>query len=249
MITPIPMRVAVITPYYREPLEVLWICHESVLKQTYRCTHFMVADGYPQTEVSTWNIEHIQLSASHCDVGNTPRGIGSMSAMNLGYDAICFLDADNWYYPNHVETMVSLHQHTGAAVCTTSRMMHRLDGSFMYVDRTDCDGKNHVDTSCFFVTSSAFRVLPIWMMMPPQLGPIGDRIFWRAVVSRGISCAHNMDPTVAFRTQYDMHYTGIGETPPPKAKSYEETVGKALNWMNSLPENTRNELMRHLESG
>jgi hypothetical protein len=43
------MRVAVITPYFKEPLEQLRRCHESVANQTHGETvHFMVADGHPQ---------------------------------------------------------------------------------------------------------------------------------------------------------------------------------------------------------
>ena len=46
-----PLRVAVITPYYREPLTMLRQCHDSVRTQTYPCTHFLIADGHPQEEI------------------------------------------------------------------------------------------------------------------------------------------------------------------------------------------------------
>jgi hypothetical protein len=82
------LRVAVITPYHREELEILQKCHESVRQQTYPCAHYMVADGFPRQEIAIWPVEHIILSQPHSDSGNTPRGIGSFSAMNQGYDAI-----------------------------------------------------------------------------------------------------------------------------------------------------------------
>jgi len=39
-----PLRVAVVTPYCREPLETLLHCHESVRGQSYPCTHFLGAE-------------------------------------------------------------------------------------------------------------------------------------------------------------------------------------------------------------
>jgi len=248
MSSPTQVRATVITPYYLEPLEVLRNCYESVLSQTFPCTHFMVADGHPCEEVSSWAVEHIILPKPHHDLGNTARGVGSMSAMNQGYDAVSFLDADNWYYPNHIESMINLHRQTGAAVCTASRTIHRWDGSLMYADVHECDGKRHVDTNCFFMMRPAFRVLPIWMMMPTPLGPVGDRVIWQSIVARRIPCAHNPEPTVAFRTQYQVHYSNLGEPAPPGAKSNADSTGIAMMWWNSLPEDVRNEWGRYFGS-
>ena len=209
------MRVGIITPYYRETLDTLRTCHESVQAQTHACTHFMVADGFPNPELSAWPIKHIVLSDSHGDVGNTPRAIGSLSAMSLGFDAIAYLDADNGYYANHVDSMIKLLQQTRAAICTASRTIHRQDGSLMFTD-PECDGSSHVDTSCYFFTKQAFRLLPLWGMMPPQLGPVGDRVMWNMIRFFGISCAHNQEPTVAFQgvrnTRLTTGYASAGDS-------------------------------------
>ena len=97
------LRVAVITPYYRESLEMLQFCHDSVRTQTYPCTHFLVADGHARPEISGWAVQHLILPQAHGDDGNTPRCLGSLSAMKQGFDVITYLDADNWYYPNHID--------------------------------------------------------------------------------------------------------------------------------------------------
>src|SRR5438552_2141705 len=115
------LRVATITAYHREPVKILRQCHESVLAQTYPTTHFLVADGAPQEAVDAWEAEHIILPRSHGDFGDTPRVIGTISALNLGYDAITFLDADNWYHRKHVELMAAAHKQTGRNVCLGSR--------------------------------------------------------------------------------------------------------------------------------
>ncbi len=234
-------RVAVITPYFEESEDVLRTCYESVQRQGHSCTHFLVADGSPRSDVVSWPAEHIILPRSHKDNGNTPRAIGSLSAMNQGYDAIAYLDADNWFYPDHIESMVDLHRRTGVAVCTASRTMHRLDGSLLYADVFDCDGQKHVDTSCHFLTRPAFQVLPIWAMMPRQLGPICDVVIWQSILSRHLTHAHNLRPTVAFRTQYQVHYKNIGECPPPNTKSGAESTGKAVKWWQALPEKERDD--------
>lgn len=240
------LRVAIVTPYYLETVHVLRHCHDSVRTQTYACTHFFVADGHPQNELSNWSVQHLILAESHKDVGNTPRAIGSLSAMNQGFDAIAFLDADNWHYPNHIEAMVDLHRQSGAAVCTATRSLHRFDGSLLYIDEHDSDGKAHVDTSCLFLTRAAFRLLPLWAMMPRELGAIGDTMIWQAIQGRAFATAHSSQPTVAFRTQYQVHYQNIGEKAPPGTKSNQDSTGKAKQWWNSLPQDVRSEWSNYL---
>jgi glycosyltransferase involved in cell wall biosynthesis len=242
------LRVAVITPYYQEAEDVLRTCYDSVRRQSYACTHFLVADGSPRLDVLTWPAEHIVLPRPHEDLGNTPRAIGSLAAMNQGFDAIAFLDADNWYCPDHVEAMVDLHRRTGAAVCTAGRTIHRLDGSLLYVDKHDCDGQKHVDTSCLFLTRPAFRLLPLWAMMPQQLSPIGDTVMWQTILQRRLAHAHSPRPTVAFRTQYQVHYRIAGETPPPHAKSNAESIDRALGWWRALPEQQRDDWIKYFGS-
>ncbi len=243
------MKVAVVTPYYKEDLEILRCCHESVAAQSYPCSHLMIADGHPQVAVAAWPVQHIVLPRAHGDNGNTPRAIGSLTVNTQGFDALAYLDADNWYYPGYIETMVTLQQTTGAVVCTAGRSMHRLDGSLMYLDRNESDGKRHVDTSCLFLTRQAFRLTPLWAMMPKQLGPTCDRVFWEAIRSRRLAHAHNPAPTVAFRSYYAVHYRNIGETPPPGAKTVAENAGAARRWWNGLPVPEREDWQRYFATG
>lgn len=236
-------RVAVVTPYYRETPEVLSQCLASVAGQTHPCTHFLIADGHPQDVAAHATAEHITLPRGHGDGGCVARAVGSLSAASRGFDAVAYLDADNWYAPGHIAAMVALHRATGAAVCSAARMIHRLDGSPMFLDR-ESDGVNHVDTSCLFVTRSAFRVLPLWGMMPPQFGPICDRVVWGFIRGHKYLTAHNPEPTVAFRSQYQAHYQVIGEVPPPGAKSNAESTGRAQAWWNSLSPEERQQWSR-----
>src|SRR5205814_1150110 len=120
---PLP-KIAVITPYCREPLDVLAQCHESVLAQGAEVDHFMVADGYPREEVNAWNARHVVLPLAHADGGSTPRAVGSILADAEGYDFIAYLDADNWYAPGHIASLLELHRSSGALVCSCFRTFH-----------------------------------------------------------------------------------------------------------------------------
>ena len=66
-------RPAVITPYYKEDLAIRKD-YKSCLTQTHKVNHFIVADGYPNNAIDSWDANHVILSNSHNDYGNTPRG-------------------------------------------------------------------------------------------------------------------------------------------------------------------------------
>ena len=242
------MRVAVVTPYFREPLEWLEKCHDSVVGQSHPCTHFMVADGFPRSEVATWDLEHSALPRGHADYGNTPRTVGSLLANTQGYDAIAYLDADNWLYPDHIASMVELHEKSGAQLCSATRTIHRLDGSLMFVDQ-ESDGKKHVDTSCLFLTRPLFRMITIWAMMPSEISAHCDRVFWQALLVRDPPRAHHDKPTIAFRSRYRVHYESLGETPPEGCINMQDMPNHPSNWWAAQPAEIRSSWLRYLAIG
>ncbi len=212
------MKVAVITPYFKTPLKWLTECHASVRAQTHPCTHIIVADGQPYNEVDSWVAQHIKFPVNAADYGDTPRGTGSVVAIGQGFDAIACLDADNWYDPEHISTLVNMHKKTRAAVVTSARNLHRLDGTLL----GKCyrvDGKSFVDTNCLLLTRAAFDIIKIWWRMDPRYHPIGDRVVWANIIRRNFSRSHSEKATVAYRTAFAFHYEHFGEKPPEGAKS------------------------------
>ncbi|PUE24593.1 glycosyltransferase family A protein [Limnohabitans sp. Jir72] len=201
-------KIAVITPYYKEPTDMLRQTHESVLcQQGAEIDHFMIADGYANLEVSKWKTKHIVLPQSHGDNGNTPRGIGSLLADVEGYDFIAYLDADNWFHANHLESLLELHNETNADICTSFRTFHSLNGEQLNVYEENEDNLLHVDTSCLLIHRKAFCLSTIWMQMPRQVSPICDRIFVSAIHFNKFTMKSTLKRTVAFRSQYEHHYT------------------------------------------
>jgi hypothetical protein len=154
------------------------------------------------------------LPRLHDDVGSTPRLIGSYHAIGLGFDAVAFLDADNWYREDHVENLVCLHQATRAGLVSSSRMLCRLDGSVMGPCPIS-DPDKFVDTSCMMVTRSGFHVLTQWVLMPPYAHPISDRVMLYYFKQAGVSHAHSGAASVFYRCGKEGLYRQMGEPIPP----------------------------------
>jgi len=144
--------------------------------------------------------------------------VGSVLAISQQYDAIAYLDADNWFYPEHIATMVALHRESGAAVISATRNLHRLDGSLLGACY-EVDGEKFVDNNCFFFTRQAFSLVPVWWEMLPHHHAIDDRVMWAHIKHHGKSCRHSTIPTVGYRTAFTAHYEYYGEVPPAGAKA------------------------------
>src|SRR5262249_34074543 len=92
-----------------------------------------------------------------------------------------------------------------------------LDGSLLGRCH-EVDGEQFVDTSCLFLTKSAFNIVDVWYRMPASVAAIGDRIIWKAIKDSKLPCAHHRTPTVNYRTRYRAHYEHFGKTPPAGAR-------------------------------
>jgi glycosyltransferase involved in cell wall biosynthesis len=237
------MRVAVVTPYFREQDDVLRQCLDSVAAQSCPVSHILVADGFPKDWAARAVSHHMALPGSgHGDNGNLARAVGAAIAVTEGFDAIALLDADNWYRPDHISSLLALYRQTGAAICTASRSLHRMDGSLLAAHDPESDGVGFADTSCLLYLRGAFALLPLWGQMPRQFGPICDRIMWAAIQSRKIRTAHSGLPTMGFRTCYCNHYQGAGETPPSDCKTRGMIEQQVASW-NALPEEERGRIL------
>ena len=213
------MKIAVVTPTFRTPEAVLKQCVDSVWAQSRACTHILVADGDepvglpPHDERS----QLIRLPKAHGDVGNAGRAIGSVSAICQGFDAIAYLDADNWFDPDHLASMVQAHETTGAAVCSSTRKLWQPDGAWLGIC-PEVDGESFVDTNCLFLTRAAFATIAAWYLAPESLKHVGDRVLWNTVKSNGLTRHHVRHPSVNYRTRYASHYRHFGKQPPVGAK-------------------------------
>jgi hypothetical protein len=218
---PPDLRIAVITPCHNTPRAWLDQCRQSVLAQTIPCTHFLVNDGGEPPEAENGDrLQIVHLPRPHHDVGNAARAIGSVTAICQGFDALAYLDADNWYLPNHLESLAVLARATGAAVCSSTRNLYHPDGTFLG-RCPEVDGEKFVDTNCLFLTSPAFRAVAAWYLVPKGKELAGDRVVWQTIKNTQVPRAHTGLPTVAYRTNYRVHFDYFGVAAPAGAKVLE----------------------------
>ncbi len=213
------MRVAVITPYHRESPAWIERCVASVRAQTHACTHLLVADGHAQDWIDDAGVRHLRLDRSHADYGNTPRSLGAQLMVAEQFDAIAFLDADNWYAPDHIARCVASAEASGADFVFSDRVFVREDGSPIPFESPEDGSGRHVDTSCLFLLFGAFHALPRWGLMPRPMAMAGDRYFLKSLRDDGLSEARTGAPTLNYLCTWADVYRAVGETPPPYAKS------------------------------
>jgi glycosyltransferase involved in cell wall biosynthesis len=227
------LKVAVVTPYYREDEAVLSRCHESVLRQSYECHHILIADGHAKELFETSpRTQHIKLPLPHGDNGNTPRAIGGIVADRQGFDAVAYLDADNWYDPNHIEAMVAGQAARGDPLVACKRTFHDAAGRDLEIKEHEEEVYRHVDTSCWLVARPAFSLLRSWLM-PNALSPVCDRIFFHKVLHEGWRITAAECRTVHFQTNYLPHYRSAGIAPPPDAKDSADIMKRANDFLAS----------------
>lgn len=233
-------RVAVVTPYFKERREWLERCLESVRAQDYPATHYMVADGFPQDWLDGTGVRHVRLDRAHADFGNTPRALGGMLAVSEGFDAICFLDADNWYAPEHVSTCLNVVANSVDEVDYVVARRHfvRDNGSVIPQRNSEDDTAGHVDTNCYFLLRGAFHTIPRWSLMPKPLAIICDRIYRVILEHEKLRRARCGTVTVNYLCTWRGPYEAIGEMPPEFAKSWVDPTDY-LKWWRSLADNER----------
>ena len=211
------MKLAVITPYHSEPLDVLLRCHRSVADQQYACAHFMIADGFPRPEIDDLAVRHLTLPCSHGDNGNTPRAVGGICAIAEGYDALAYLDADNWYDDHHVATVVGVAEQTGADVVFATRRLRLADGTPCSFEDRDIVERQTADTSSFVLTRRALALAAHWGLMPAALSPICDRVMFTMIRALGLTVAWTPTPSVTYESRWPTHYVAAGLPPPQDA--------------------------------
>jgi Glycosyl transferase family 2 len=225
------LKIAIVTPYYNEDNDILNNCHSSVMQQSYPCTHILVADGHPKPQFHEQpKTMHVILPQPNADMGNTPRTIGGILADAYGFDAVAYLDADNWYDPAHIEGLIEAHEaNDQISLVTCKRRFYDLDARELHITEADEDANQHVDSSCWIIFRPAFSLLRAWMM-PKVLAPIGDRIFLQKTIHERFRRFATDNRTLAFRTKFASHYKAAGVPVPAEAKStyFSEDILKYL---------------------
>ena len=200
------MKVAVVTPTIAS--EHLKKCIDSVDKQTYEdIVHYIFIDGCqyePKAREILVGSSKTRMIELEENVGKGWYGHRVYAACSflVNADVICYLDEDNFFEPNHIETVVKKLQEGNDWVYSL-RNIHDKEGKFLCEDNCESLGKwpvyfnpevHHIDTSCFAVRRDvAVRIGHAWY---GQWG--ADRQFFGAL--------KNHFPKYSCTNQYTTNY-------------------------------------------
>lgn len=142
----------------------------SIKSQTYKCNHLLVVDG-PQY----WDPVVGMCGSDGCEIVQTPENTGKTGGNFYGHriyaayphlinsDYILFLDEDNWYEPDHVETLIKTIEAKNLDFSYSLRKIYSPDKKYLlddnceslgkweiFMSRSSPHGKQHlIDTSSF----------------------------------------------------------------------------------------------------
>jgi glycosyltransferase involved in cell wall biosynthesis len=165
------MKVAVVTPTIGS--DYLAKCVESIQNQTYdNLTHYVFVDGSDANESvaeTTSGLSKIKRVYLEENVGKGWYGHRVYAACGflVNADAVCYLDEDNWFEPNHVEKLVERIQ-KGVDWAYSLRKIVDKDGNYVCDDNCESLGQwpiyfnkdaFHIDTSSFMIKADIARKL------------------------------------------------------------------------------------------
>jgi GT2 family glycosyltransferase len=141
--------VIVITPTIGSPK--LKDAVASIKKQTYECKHLIVSDG-PQYEDKVVSLldfpygENVRVCSSPENTGKTGGNfyghrIYAAYPHLINSDYILFLDEDNWYEPDHVESLISTIESKNLDFSYSLRKIYDANGKYLLDDNCESLGK------------------------------------------------------------------------------------------------------------
>ena len=205
--------ITVITPTTGNPIARQAI--ESVQKQTYdNIQHLLVVDGPARDQkflddvLEGANVDLVKLPYSTGkDNYNGHRIYGAMTYLANG-DYLCFLDEDNWFENDHVESLVKVLE-KGNQWAYTLRRIFDQEGNYICNDDCESLGKwtsiindNFIDVNCYMIPKqAALGFSPYWYRRArhPQEQPEVDRILSKFTMEnmKNFDCSY--DYTVNYR--------------------------------------------------
>jgi glycosyltransferase involved in cell wall biosynthesis len=172
---------------------------ESVKKQSYPCNHYIFVDG--QHELPPYDdYKNIVVLPKPTGLnGMMNGGIVAASAYLVTEDYICWLDDDNWFDSDHVESLVEAIEDKPYAY--SLRKLIEPDGTFWAND--DCESLGHhadlIDLNCYLMKRDlATGLAPCWYQTTGEL-MIGDRYVWAMLKQNNIPYGASGKYTVNYR--------------------------------------------------
>lgn len=138
-------------------------------------------------------------------------------------DYLFFLDQDNWYEPNHIESVISSLESTGSQWAYSLRNIYSPDGVYLLQDNCESLGKwpawtntNMVDTNCYCIPKEiAIKIASFW-----HSGWGEDRVIFNVL--------HNNFDKYVCSKEYTINYR-LGGNEGSVTKEFFEQGNKIMN--------------------
>jgi glycosyltransferase involved in cell wall biosynthesis len=166
---------------------------DSVLAQTYPTTCYVVVDG-PQYMNKVYELLGDVYTDTRFKICTIPLNVGANGFYGhrvyaafthlINTDYVLYLDQDNWFERNHVQTCVEHIEKNKLDWCYSLRNIYSKDSQFICQDNCESLGKwqtyhgvHHVDTNSYCIkTNIAIQLAQVW-----HGGWGQDRVFLQAI--------------------------------------------------------------------
>jgi len=157
------LSVAVVTSTIGRP--TLRKTIESVRGQTYKAVrHYVFAHGWEHhIKVETMLDDYAYVEGVYLPNNNGKDGLSmapvfALAPYVVNEDVVFYLDDDNWYEPDHIESLVSLIEEHNLDWAYSLRKIVDADGTFICDDNCESLGMHFNATSHYLVDNSCYAV-------------------------------------------------------------------------------------------
>lgn len=184
---------------------------ESVENQTYKAHHYVVAHGVDCWDKTEENLLDYDTTFIYLPVANGGGGYGmapvfAASPFLVEEDVIFYLDDDNWYEPDHIESLVSLIEEHNLGWAYSLRRIVDADGNWVCDDNCESLGLHLNATDHYLVDNSCYAVrrdVAVKHSHAWYVPIISDRNFQAALMQAQVVCGTTGKHSVNYRLSKD----------------------------------------------
>jgi len=203
------MNIAVVTSTRGRP--TIRQAIDSVKAQTRGARHYVFAHGKDCWDAVSANTEGSDVDVVYLPVANGGGGyamapVYAAAPYLVGEDLIFFLDDDNFYDPDHIESITSLIEQHDLGWAYSLRKIVDNDGNYLFDDNCEslgcqpnASGHYLVDNSCYAVRADVARKHSHAWYIPV----VSDRSFQASLMQARVRCGTSGKHSVSYRLSHD----------------------------------------------
>lgn len=193
----------VVTSAYLERKNILHQNIKSVQQQDgfWHWHHLVVWDGITnldfdeQLAAANETAYFLKVRYNHNDYGDYIRRFGTKLAIKRNLTAVTYLDADNYWTPNHWATVSQTRASSQKNIIISGRKLLHENG-----EESEDFTKDFFDTNTITLFGEAMKIGLLWGLYPREMSLIGDRIISKYIQTHFANdIAYTNEATVNYR--------------------------------------------------